>query len=140
KKPRVSKINSIELRLSKGEALKPKNCIPAVKHGGGSIMLWGCFGVRGTGKLHKVVGIMMKEDYPQILQLHVEASTQLNFLEWPFQMLPALPVFVGVTTSLIQLLTVFIRGLKKASSVLGGALGAVFEMSATSEHPPPPPI
>lgn len=29
---------------------------------------------------------------------------------------------------------------KKASSVLGGALGAVFEMSVTSEHPPPPPI
>ena len=29
----------------------PKNTIPTVKHGGGNIMLWGCFTAKGTGCL-----------------------------------------------------------------------------------------
>ncbi|KAK3553830.1 hypothetical protein QTP70_012202 [Hemibagrus guttatus] len=34
-------------------AYDPKNAIPIVKHGGGNIMLWGCFSAKGTGQLHR---------------------------------------------------------------------------------------
>ena len=42
----------------KGDACKPKNTIPTVKHGGSSIMLCGCFAAGGPGALHKIDGIM----------------------------------------------------------------------------------
>ena len=32
--------------------------IPTVKHGVGSIMLWGCFSTAGTGKLVRIEGMM----------------------------------------------------------------------------------
>jgi hypothetical protein len=43
------------------------NTIPIVKHGGGSIMLWGCFSVAGTVKLVKIEGKMNGAKYRQIL-------------------------------------------------------------------------
>ena len=46
----------------KGEACKPKNTIPTVKHGGDGIMLWGCFAAGGSGALHKIDGITRKEN------------------------------------------------------------------------------
>ena len=36
----------------------PKNTILTVKHGGGNLMLWGCFSAKGTGRLHRIVGRM----------------------------------------------------------------------------------
>ena len=36
----------------------PEHIIPTVKHGGGSIMLWGCFSSARTGKLVRVDGKM----------------------------------------------------------------------------------
>uniref|UniRef100_A0A8C8K1R5 Metallophosphoesterase 1 n=1 Tax=Oncorhynchus tshawytscha TaxID=74940 RepID=A0A8C8K1R5_ONCTS len=47
----------------KGEACKPKNTIPTVKHGGGSVMLLGCFDAEGTGTRNKIDDIMREDNY-----------------------------------------------------------------------------
>ena len=70
-----------------GEAYKAKNTVPTVKHGGGNIMLWGCFSSSGTGNLVKVQGIMKKEDYISILEKNVkESAERLQLINnWKFQ-------------------------------------------------------
>ena len=39
-------------------AFEEKNLLPTVKHGGGSIMVWGCFAASGTGKRAHIEGTM----------------------------------------------------------------------------------
>ena len=41
--------------------------IPKVKHGGGSIMLWGCFSAAETGRLVRIEGKMNGAKYREIL-------------------------------------------------------------------------
>jgi len=47
--------------------LHPKNTIPTVKHGGGNIMLWGCFSAKGPGRLIRVKERMNGAMYREIL-------------------------------------------------------------------------
>ncbi|CAJ0965156.1 unnamed protein product [Ranitomeya imitator] len=45
----------------------PKNTVPTVKHGGGNIILCGCFSAKGTGRLNHIVGRMDGVMYREIL-------------------------------------------------------------------------
>jgi hypothetical protein len=51
-------------------------------------MLWGCFAAGGTGALHKIDGIMMRENYVDILKQHLKTSVRKLKLghKWVFQM------------------------------------------------------
>ena len=62
--------------MKRGEACKPKNTIPTMTHGGGSIMFWGCFAAGGTGALHKIDGIMREDNYVDILKQRLKTSVR----------------------------------------------------------------
>ncbi|MBN3279662.1 CRVP protein, partial [Polyodon spathula] len=64
----------------------PGNTIPTVKHGGGSIMLLGCFSSTGTGNLVRVEGKMHGAKYRQL------KNKKANVLEWPSQSLDLNPI------------------------------------------------
>ena len=51
-----------------GEALLPRNVKKVVKHGGGSVQVWGCVSYNGTGRLHRVQGKMDAVQYTAILE------------------------------------------------------------------------
>lgn len=54
----------------------PKHTIPTVKHGGGNIMLWGCFSSAGTGQLVRIEGKMDAAKYTQILEENLRPSAR----------------------------------------------------------------
>ncbi len=58
----------------------PKNTIPTVKHGGGNIMLWGCFSAKRTGQLHRIKGTMDGAMYCQ--GQGIEASQGIENGSW----------------------------------------------------------
>lgn len=50
------------------EEFDPKCIVPTVKHGGGSVMVWGCFAKSGMGKLTVLDRILDRFYYQQILE------------------------------------------------------------------------
>ncbi|EUC61983.1 transposable element Tcb2 transposase, partial [Rhizoctonia solani AG-3 Rhs1AP] len=51
-----------------GLALDPRYTRKTVKHGGGSIMVWGCITADGVGRLHRIDGRLTAVRYTQILE------------------------------------------------------------------------
>jgi hypothetical protein len=61
-----TKIKLFGLNAKRYDWRKP-GTIPTVKHGGGIIILWGCFSAAGTGRLVRIKGKMNGEKYRAIL-------------------------------------------------------------------------
>jgi hypothetical protein len=55
---------------------KKLGTIPTVKHGGGSIMPWGCFSMAGTGRLVWIEAKINGAKYREILDENLLKSTQ----------------------------------------------------------------
>ncbi len=51
-----------------GEEYKDKCVLPTVKHGGGSVMVWGCMSIASTGELQFIEGTMNANMYCDILK------------------------------------------------------------------------
>ncbi len=51
-----------------GKEYKDKCVLPTVKHGGGSVMVWGCMSAGGTGELQFIEGTMNSNMYCDILK------------------------------------------------------------------------
>ena len=64
----------IFVRRHQNECYIPQCIVPTVKHGGDSIMVWGCFAGHKIGDLIRVRGIMKKEQYREILENHAVPS------------------------------------------------------------------
>ncbi len=52
----------------KGKEYKEKCMVPTVKHGGSSVLMWGCMSAAGVGELHFIDGIMNSQMYCSILK------------------------------------------------------------------------
>lgn len=62
------------VRRRPGEAFRPDCIAPTVKHGGGSVMIWGCMSASGVGEVFVCDGRMNSERYISMLDEVFEAS------------------------------------------------------------------
>jgi hypothetical protein len=62
-----------------GESLQPRNVIQTTNHGGGHVMIWGCFTSSGIGYMCDIEGVMDQHLYKEILEN--ELSDTIDFYE-----------------------------------------------------------
>src|SRR4029434_2235125 len=62
------------VRYRKGERKVSTCVVPTVKHGGGGVMVWGCFAGDTVGDLLKIQGLLNQHGYHSILQRHAIPS------------------------------------------------------------------
>ena len=74
------------VRRRSGEELQEPCLQPTVKHGGGSIQVWGCISAGGVGDLVRIDGIMNAEKYRQIFIHHaIQSGRRLIGPRFTFQ-------------------------------------------------------
>ena len=65
---------------------KPQYTVKTVKHGGASIMVWGCFSYFGVGPIYRITGTMDQFQYVQILEeVMLPYAEEEMPLKWVFQ-------------------------------------------------------
>ena len=69
---------------SRDEEFDPKCTVPTVKHGGGSVIVWGCFSKKGVGKLIILDRTMDRFYYRQMLEENLLPLVQRLGLETNF--------------------------------------------------------
>lgn len=62
------------VRRRVGEEYNPECVVPTVKHGGGSIMIWGCMAASGVGEMHVCDGRMDSCKYINVLENVLQLS------------------------------------------------------------------
>lgn len=62
------------VRRKVGEEYKPECVVPTVKHGGGSMMVWGCMSANGVGEIVVCEGRMDSKKYIQVLETALKPS------------------------------------------------------------------
>lgn len=62
------------VRRRVGEAYNPDCLHPTIKHGGGSVLVWGCISSSGVGDLIRIDGKLTGERYVEILRQHAIPS------------------------------------------------------------------
>ena len=66
---RIGSDGKVYVWKERGEPISDRTTTPTVKHGGGNnLMVWGCMGWNGVGKLIEVKGKMDAEQYCEILE------------------------------------------------------------------------
>jgi len=92
----------------KGEEFKRGELAPTVKHGGGSVMIWGCFHHTGVGVLKRVEGTIDAQAYKQILihrampELKALIDKEPSHVAWLFQHDNARVHTAGVVTQYLE--------------------------------------